>query len=210
MKKEFLKWNLNITEETEEEQRAREDKECICNFIEEHRHIEKIKPFIDGNKIEYFIDIRNYIEVFYIDKDNYNFNAIIEDYQFIKKNVDSLEVEGLIQSTFSIMKNYKKYKFIDHNFTKYEIDIFQCIDISISDISDIIKKENIKDITIESDLITMYKNKEVLAEIDIKEEIAGFRKHTDEEKIILLKYYYDKLSEANINYCLIGDKVINQ
>lgn len=210
MKKEFLKLNLNITEETEEEQRAREDKECICNFIEEHRHIEKIKPFIDGNKIEYFIDIRNYIEVFYIDKDNYNFNAIIEDYQFIKKNVDSLEVEGLIQSTFSIMKNYKKYKFIDHNFTKYEIDIFQCIDISISDISDIIKKENIKDITIESDLITMYKNKEVLAEIDIKEEIAGFRKHTDEEKIILLKYYYDKLSEANINYCLIGDKVINQ
>ena len=210
MKKEFLKLNLNITEETEEEQRAREDKECICNFIEEHRHIEKIKPFIDGNKIEYFIDIRNYIEVFYIDKDNYNFNAIIEDYQFIKKNVDSLEVEGLIQSAFSIMKNYKKYKFIDHNFTKYEIDIFQCIDISISDISDIIKKENIKDITIESDLITMYKNKEVLAEIDIKEEIAGFRKHTDEEKIILLKYYYDKLSEANINYCLIGDKVINQ
>ena len=210
MKKEFLKLNLNITEETEEEQRSREDKECICNFIEEHRHIEKIKPFIDGNKIEYFIDIRNYIEVFYIDKDNYNFNAIIEDYQFIKKNVDSLEVEGLIQSTFSIMKNYKKYKFIDHNFTKYEIDIFQCIDISISDISDIIKKENIKDITIESDLITMYKNKEVLAEIDIKEEIAGFRKHTDEEKIILLKYYYDKLSEANINYCLIGDKVINQ
>ena len=74
----------------------------------------------------------------------------------------------------------------------------------------LIKKENIKDITIESDLITMYKNKEVLAEIDIKEEIAGFRKHTDEEKIILLKYYYDKLSEANINYCLIGDKVINQ
>ena len=210
MKKEFLKLNLNITEETEEEQRAREDKECICNFIEEHRHIEKIKPFIDGNKIEYFIDIRNYIEVFYIDKDNYNFNAIIEDYQFIKKNVDSLEVEGLIQSAFSIMKNYKKYKFIDHNFTKYEIDIFQCIDISISDISDIIKKENIKDITIESDLITMYKNKEVLAEIDIKEEIAGFRKHTDEEKRILLKYYYDKLSEANINYCLIGDKVINQ
>lgn len=209
MKKEFLKLNLNITEETEEEQRAREDKECICNFIEEHRHIEKIKPFIDGNKIEYFIDIRNYIEVFYIDKDNYNFNAIIDDYQFIKKNVDSLEVEGLIQSAFSIMKNYKKYKFIDHNFTKYEIDIFQCIDISISDISDIIKKENIKDITIESDLITMYKNKEVLAEIDIKEEIAGFRKHTDEEKIILLKYYYDKLSEANINYCLIGDKVIN-
>ena len=210
MKKEFLKLNLNITEETEEEQRAREDKECICNFIEEHRHIEKIKPFIDGNKIEYFIDIRNYIEVFYIDKDNYNFNAIIDDYQFIKKNVDSLEVEGLIQSAFSIMKNYKKYKFIDHNFTKYEIDIFQCIDISISDISDIIKKKNIKDITIESDLITMYKNKEVLAEIDIKEEIAGFRKHTDEEKIILLKYYYDKLSEANINYCLIGDKVINQ
>ena len=210
MKKEFLKLNLNITEETEEEQRAREDKECICNFIEEHRHIEKIKPFIDGNKIEYFIDIRNYIEVFYIDKDNYNFNAIIEDYQFIKKNVDSLEVEGLIQSAFSIMKNYKKYKFIDHNFTKYEIDIFQCIDISISDISYIIKKENIKDITIESDLITMYKNKEVLAEIDIKEEIAGFRKHTDEEKRILLKYYYDKLSEANINYCLIGDKVINQ
>ena len=210
MKKEFLKLNLNITEETEEEQRAREDKECICNFIEEHRHIEKIKPFIDGNKIEFFIDIRNYIEVFYIDKDNYNFNAIIEDYQFIKKNVDSLEVEGLIQSAFSIMKNYKKYKFIDHNFTKYEIDIFQCIDISISDISYIIKKENIKDITIESDLITMYKNKEVLAEIDIKEEIAGFRKHTDEEKRILLKYYYDKLSEANINYCLIGDKVINQ
>ena len=210
MKKEFLKLNLNITEETEEEQRAREDKECICNFIEEHRHIEKIKPFIDGNKIEYFIDIRNYIEVFYIDKDNYNFNAIIDDYQFIKKNVDSLEVEGLIQSTFSIMKNYKKYKFIDHNFTKYEIDIFQCIDISISDISDIIKKKNIKDITIESDLITMYKNKEVLAEIDIKEEIAGFRKYTDEEKRILLKYYYDKLSEANINYCLIGDKVINQ
>ena len=209
MKKEFLKLNLNITEETEEEQRAREDKECICNFIEEHRHIEKIKPFIDGNKIEFFIDIRNYIEVFYIDKDNYNFNAIIEDYQFIKKNVDSLEVEGLIQSTFSIMKNYKKYKFIDHNFTKYEIDIFQCIDISISDISDIIKKENIKDITIESDLITMYKNKEVLAEIDIKEEIAGFRKYTDEEKRILLKYYYDKLSEANINYCLIWDKVIN-
>ena len=80
---------------------------------------------------------------FYIDKDNYNFNAIIENYQFIKKNVDSLEVEGLIQSAFSIMKNYKKYKFIDHNFTKYEIDIFQCIDISISDISDIIKKENI-------------------------------------------------------------------
>ena len=209
MKKEFLKLNLNITEETEEEQRAREDKECICNFIEEHRHIEKIKPFIDGNKIEFFIDIRNYIEVFYIDKDNYNFNAIIENYQFIKKNVDSLEVEGLIQSAFSIMKNYKKYKFIDHNFTKYEIDIFQCIDISISDISDIIKKENIKDITIESDLITMYKNKEVLAEIDIKEEIAGFRKHTDEEKIILLKYYYDKLSEANINYFLIWDKVIN-
>lgn len=209
MKKEFLKLNLNITEETEEEQRAREDKECICNFIEEHRHIEKIKPFIDGNKIEYFIDIRNYIEVFYIDKDNYNFNAIIDDYQFIKKNVDSLEVEGLIQSAFSIMKNYKKYKFIDHNFTKYEIDIFQCIDISISDISDIIKKKNIKDITIESDLITMYKNKEVLAEIDIKEEIAGFRKYTDEEKRILLKYYYDKLSEANINYCLIGDKVIN-
>ena len=210
MKKEFLKLNLNIAEETEEEQRAREDKEYMCNFIEEHRHIEKIKPFIDGNKIEFFIDIRNYIEVFYIDKDNYNFNAIIEDYQFIKKNVDSLEVEGLIQSAFSIMKNYKKYKFIDHNFTKYEIDIFQCIDISISDISDIIKKENIKDITIESDLITMYKNKEVLAEIDIKEEITGFRKHTDEEKRILLKYYYDKLSEANINYCLIGDKVINQ
>src|SRR5699024_9604585 len=44
---EFKNINLNITEEAEE--RAREDKEYICDFIEEHRHIEKIKPFIDEN-----------------------------------------------------------------------------------------------------------------------------------------------------------------
>ena len=197
-------------EQTEQEQQDRENKEYIYNFIEEHRHIEKIDPFIENNKIEYFVSIQNYIQVFYIDKDNYNFNAVIEDYQFIKRNVDSLEVEGLIQSAFSIMKNYKKYKVIDHNFIKYEIDIFQCIDLSISDIKDIIRIDNIKDITIESDLITMYKDNEVIAYVDIKKDIPGFTKYTDAEQKILLKYYYDKLTESNINYYLIDSKVINQ
>ena len=199
-----------VAEQTEKEQQDRENKEYIYNFIEEHRHIEKIDPFIKNNKIEYFVSVQNYIQVFYIDKDNYNFNAIIEDYQFIRKNVDSLEVEGLIQSVFSIMKNYKNYKVIDHDFIKYEIDIFQCIDLSISDIKDIIRIDNIKDITIESDLITMYKDNEVIAEIDIKKDIPGFTKYTDTEQRILLKYYYDKLTESNISYYLIDNKVINQ
>ena len=197
-------------EETEQEQQDRENKEYIYNFIEEHRHIEKIDPFIENNKIEYFVSVQNYIQVFYIDKNNYNFNAVIQDYQFIRRNVDSLEVEGLIQSAFSIMKNYKKYKVIDHDFIKYEIDIFQCIDLSISDIKDIIRIDNIKDITIESDLITMYKDNKVITYIDIKKSIPEFTKYTDAEQRILLKYYYDKLTESNINYYLIDNKVINQ
>ena len=213
IKEEFYNNNNEVepvAEQTEEEQQDRENKEYIYNFIEEHRHIEKIDPFIENNKIEYFVSVQNYIQVFYIDKDNYNFNAVIEDYQFIKRNVDSLEVEGLIQSAFSIMKNYKKYKVIDHNFIKYEIDIFQCIDLSISDIKDIIRIDNIKDITIESDLITMYKDNEVIADVDIKKDIPGFTKYTDTEQRILLKYYYDKLTESNISYYLIDNKVINQ
>ena len=211
IKEEFYNNEVEpAAEETEQEQQDRENKEYIYNFIEEHRHIEKIDPFIENNKIEYFVSIQNYIQVFYIDKDNYNFNAVIEDYQFIKRNVNSLEVEGLIQSVFSIMKNYKKYKVIDHNFIKYEIDVFQCIDLSISDIKDIIRIDNIKDITIESDLITMYKDNEVIAYIDIKKDIPGFTKYTDTEQRILLKYYYDKLTESNISYYLIDNKVINQ
>lgn len=211
IKEEFYNNEVEpAAEETEQEQQDRENKEYIYNFIEEHRHIEKIDPFIENNKIEYFVSIQNYIQVFYIDKDNYNFNAVIEDYQFIKRNVNSLEVEGLIQSVFSIMKNYKKYKVIDHNFIKYEIDVFQCIDLSISDIKDIIRIDNIKDITIESDLITMYKDNEIIAYIDIKKDIPGFTKYTDTEQRILLKYYYDKLTESNISYYLIDNKVINQ
>lgn len=211
IKEEFYNNEVEpAAEETEQEQQDRENKEYIYNFIEEHRHIEKIDPFIENNKIEYFVSIQNYIQVFYIDKDNYNFNAVIEDYQFIKRNVDSLEVEGLIQSAFSIMKNYKNYKVIDHNFIKYEIDVFQCIDLSISDIKDIIRIDNIKDITIESDLITMYKDNKVIAYIDIKKDIPGFTKYTDTEQRTLLKYYYDKLTESNISYYLIDNKVINQ
>lgn len=211
IKEEFYNNEVEpAAEETEQEQQDRENKEYIYNFIEEHRHIEKIDPFIENNKIEYFVSIQNYIQVFYIDKDNYNFNAVIEDYQFIKRNVNSLEVEGLIQSAFSIMKNYKNYKVIDHNFIKYEIDVFQCIDLSILDIKDIIRIDNIKDITIESDLITMYKDNKVIAYIDIKKDIPGFTKYTDTEQRILLKYYYDKLTESNISYYLIDNKVINQ
>lgn len=179
-----------------------ENLEYIIDFIEDERHIKKVNPFIEGNKVEYYINIQNYIEVYYINKNNYTFNARIQDHQFIKKNLNSLEVEGLIKSTLSIMKNYEKYKIIDKDFIKYEIDIFQCIDLSISDIKDIIRIENIKDITIESDLITMYKDNEILAEINIKNEIP-FRKFTKEEQKRILKYYYDKLEENNINYKLI-------
>ena len=179
-----------------------ENLEYIIDFIEDERHIKKVNPFIEGNKVEYYINIQNYIEVYYINKNNYTFNARIQDHQFIKKNLNSLEVEGLIKSTLSIMKNYEKYKIIDKDFIKYEIDIFQCIDLSISDIKDIIRIENIKDITIESDLITMYKDNEILAEINIKNEIP-FRKFTKEEQKRILKYYYDKLEENNIIYKLI-------
>lgn len=175
---------------------------CIADFIEDERHIKKINPFIEGNKVEYFINIQNYIEVYYINKNNYTFNAIIQDHQFIRKNLNSLEVEGLIKSTLSIMKNYEKYKIIDHDFIKYEIDVFQCIDILISDIKDIINVENINDITLESNLITMYKDGKVLAEFNIKNEIP-FLRFKKEEQNIILKYCYDKLEENNINYKLI-------
>ena len=199
---DYIKY-LEDNQETEQEQQIREDKEYICDFIEEHRHIKKINPFIENNKIEYFISVQNYIEVYYIDKDNYNFNAVIQDYQYIKRNIDRLEVEDLIQSVFSIMKNYNKYRLIDNNFINSCIDFYTCLDITISDLKDIIIKENIKDITIESDLITMYKNNEVIAEINIKNEIPGYFKRPEEEKQILLKYFYDKLKENNINYNLI-------
>ena len=97
-----------------------ENLEYIIDFIEDERHIKKVNPFIEGNKVEYYINIQNYIEVYYINKNNYTFNARIQDHQFIKKNLNSLEVEGLIKSTLSIMKNYEKYKIIDKDFIKYE------------------------------------------------------------------------------------------
>jgi hypothetical protein len=93
---------------------------------------------------------------------------------------------------------------LNKDFIKYEIDVFQCIDLSISDIKDIIRIEGIKDITIEDDFITMYKDDKVVSEVNIKNDIVGFRKYTKEEQNILLKYYYDKLEENNIKYELIS------
>lgn len=177
--------------------------ESIALLIDRKKHIEKIKPFIEDNKVEYFLSIQNYIEVYHIGKDKYSFNAVIQDHQFIKRNIGYTCLRELIESTFSIMKNYKKYKIIDLDFIKYGIDVFTCIDVSIMDIKDIIKVEDIKDITIEDDLITMYKGNNILTQINIKNEIS-FNSYTKEEQKTLLKYYYDKLEENNIKYSLIA------
>ena len=49
----------------------------------------------------------------------------------------------------------------------------------------------------------MYKGKNVITQINIKNEIP-FSGYTKEEQETLLKYYYDKLEENNITYSLIS------
>lgn len=190
-------------EETEKEQMERERKECILEIMQKYKHIKEVTPFIEGNKVEYFYTVYSYIEVYCKDVNNFTFNAIIQDHQFIKRNITFLEVEELIISAFSIMKNYKNYPIIDHDFIKFNIDIFSCIDISIEDVKHFIKFFNVNDIAIKSDLIIGYNDGNIIFKTNIKDEIPSFEGYTESNQKILLKYYYDKLEENNIKYKLI-------
>ena len=175
--------------------------ECLFDYIEDIEHL-NIKPHFKDNKIFYVVNNINYFIIECIDKDKYIFNGCIEGYLF-EKVTDGLDAEFLIDSIFSIIKNYGEYKVLDKGFTSQCISIYQCLDISIEELKKVIARENIEDITLESNLITLYKDSEVLMEVDIKSEVTRMR-FTNEEQESLLRYYYDKLEQNNIKYSIIA------